>query len=334
MTIRSIPLRGTTRQFSCDTAATPDGACVGTTGARPASRALSHAFAGNHPLAGGVKPDDNRGDVSTLRKESGRDDAEAASTESIDRNATEPVYAQLVRILRRQVADGILRPGDQLPSEAQLCRRYGVSPMTVRRVVNILADQGIVVGEQGRGTFIRPVELGDASFQLQRLQDLVGGDQPATVRLLQASIVAADRQTAQKLNCQPGERLIYMRRLIEAEAGPVCYHVEYLMYDPARPVVEAEIATTSLQGLFGGFGQPLIKHGELHIEAVLLSDDEARLLQAPPPAAGLRIEHLFYAYDERPMSWGWFLCRGDRLRFGSRVGISQDHRAPEGEQPR
>ncbi len=291
---------------------------------------LSRAFAGNHPLAGGVKPDDNRRDVGTFRKTPDRGDVDAPSPESIDRDSDEPVYAQLVRIIRRQVADGVLRPGDQLPSEAQLCRRYGVSPMTVRRVVNILSDQGIVVGEQGRGTFIRPVELGDASFQLQRLQDLVGGDQPASVRLLQATIVGADRKTAEKLGCVPGQRLIYMRRLIEADAGPVCYHVEYLVYDPARPVVEAEIATTSLQGLFGGPGQPLIKHGELSIEAVLLSDDEARLLQAPPPAAGLRIEHLFFAYDERPMSWGWFLCRGDRLRFGSRVGISQEHLAPEG----
>jgi len=261
--------------------------------------------------------------VGTPRKFSDRE-RDDASVEAIDRGSTEPVYAQLVRILRRQVADGVLRPGDQLPSEAQLCRRYGVSPMTVRRVVNILADQGVVVGEQGRGIFIRAVELGDASFQLQRLQDLVGGDEPATVRLLQASIAAADAATADKLGLQVGERVIFMRRLVESAAGPVCYHVEYLVYDPARPVVEAEIATTSLQGLFGGRGQALIKHGELSIEAVLLNAEEARLLQTAAPAAGLRIEHLFYAYDERPMSWGWFLCRGDRLRFGSRVGLGHE----------
>lgn len=285
-------------------------------------------------MASAIEPDDNGCTVGAPRKATNPDPLEGSAPETIDRDSTEPVYAQLVRILRRQVADGVLRPGDQLPSEAQLCRRYSVSPMTVRRVINILADQGIVVGEQGRGTFIRPVELADASFQLQRLQELVGGDEPATVRLLQASIVAADCDTAQRLNRPVGERVIYMRRLIEGDSGPMCYHVEYLVYDPSRPVVEAEIATTSLQGLFGGPGQPLIKHGELHIEAVLLSDDEARMLQAQAPAAGLRIEHLFYGYDERPLSWGWFLCRGDRLRFGSRVGISQERLSPEGESRR
>ncbi len=86
--------------------------------------------------------------------------------ETIDRDSYEPAYAQLVRILRGQIASGQFRPGDRLPSEAQLCERYGVSPMTVRRVINILADQGVVVGEQGRGTFVKALELGTASFHL------------------------------------------------------------------------------------------------------------------------------------------------------------------------
>lgn len=62
--------------------------------------------------------------------------------EKIDREAYEPAYAQLANILRRQIAEGAYRPGDQLPSEAQLCRLYGISPMTVRRSINLLADQG------------------------------------------------------------------------------------------------------------------------------------------------------------------------------------------------
>ena len=74
---------------------------------------------------------------------------------SIDRGSYEPAYVQLVNSLRHSMAAGLLRPGDQLPSEAQLCSRYEVSPMTVRRAINILVDQGIVVTEQGRGTFVR-----------------------------------------------------------------------------------------------------------------------------------------------------------------------------------
>ena len=88
-------------------------------------------------------------------------------TASIDRKAHEPAYSQLANILSHSMATGILRPGDQLPSEAQLCERYDVSPMTVRRAINLLVDQGFVVAEQGRGTFVKPVAMGAATFQLR-----------------------------------------------------------------------------------------------------------------------------------------------------------------------
>ena len=241
--------------------------------------------------------------------------------EGINRNAFEPVYAQLVNILRRQVANGVLRAGDQLPSEAQLCRRYRVSPMTVRRAINILVDQGVVVAEQGRGTFIRPVELTAASFHLQRLQEFFGDGQRPAVKLLEARIVAADERVARHLPVAVGQRVVHLRRLILTDQTPAFYHAEYLIYDPARPIVEAEMAVTSLQGLFGGASSTLLKHGDLSVETTLLTDEEAGLLQTTPPAAAFRIEHLFFDFDDRPISWGWFICRGDRLRFTSSIGV-------------
>lgn len=255
--------------------------------------------------------------------ETGKVEFSGGRPEAIDRESFEPIYAQLVGILRRQVASGVLRPGDQLPSEAQLCRRYQVSPMTVRRAINILVDQGVVVAEQGRGTFIRPVELGTASFQLQRLQDLFDDELHTTVKLLQARIVAADERTAHKLQLAPGGRVIYIRRLILARAEPTLCHVEYLVYDPTRPVVEAEMDVTSLRGLFGGAGATVMKHGDLSVEATLLTEEEADWLQATRPAAAFRIEHLFYDFDDQPVSWGWFICRSDRLRFTSHIGVRE-----------
>jgi DNA-binding GntR family transcriptional regulator len=240
--------------------------------------------------------------------------------DNIDRNSYEPAYAQLVRLLGGQVAAGLLLPGDRLPSEAQLCRRYHVSPMTVRRAINILADQGVVSAEQGRGTFVRPVELGSASFHLQQLQELFADKENTTVRLLQACIVAADERTARQLQLAPGQRTIFIRRLILAGSQPAFYHCEHLVYDPGRPVVEAEMGVTALQGLFGGTGETVLKRGELSIEATLLTDEDAELLLAAAPMAGFRIEHVFFDFDDRPISWGWFICRSDRLRFASSIG--------------
>ena len=242
-------------------------------------------------------------------------------SDTIDRNSYEPAYAQLARILREQIAAGTFRPGDRLPSESQLCERYGVSPMTVRRVINILADQGVVVAEQGRGTFVKPLELATATFDLGRLQRLFRDKEQATVRLLEARIASADERTAQKMAIQTGERTVYIRRLICQGEDPLMLHREHVIYDPTRPLVEAELEVTALSGLFADSSGMALKWGDLTIDATVLTQEEADVLNAHAGDPALRLEHIFYGFDTKPVSWGWFICPGNHLRFTATVGV-------------
>jgi DNA-binding GntR family transcriptional regulator len=241
----------------------------------------------------------------------------------IDRDAYEPAYIQLANILRSQIANGVLRPGDQLPSEAQLCHRYGISPMTVRRSINLLADQGVVSTAQGRGTFVKALELGTASFDLQELQELFSQGSANSIKLLDVRVVSADERTARKLGLQIGAPAIYIRRLFTRDNLPFFYHRAYLVYDPTRAIVEAEMDVTSLHGLFTNGSNSLLKCGYLSIEATLMNEEEAKLMIKSLPAAAFYLEHVFYGFDNRPISWGWFIIPSERLLFTAKVGI--DH---------
>jgi len=240
---------------------------------------------------------------------------------TIDRSSYEPAYAQLVRILLAQVAAGEFRPGDRLPSEAQLCERYGVSPMTVRRVVNILADRGVVIAEQGRGTFVKPLELSTATFDLDRLQQLFRNEGRSRVKLSEVRITSATERTARKLAIEVGDRIVYIRRLIFQGEEPVLLHREHVIYDPTRPLIEAEMEVTALSGLFSGGGESHLKRGDLTIDATVLTEGEAALLHSEVGVPAFRLEHIFYDFDDRPISWGWFICTGDRLRFTATIGV-------------
>ncbi len=242
------------------------------------------------------------------------------SATTIDRSSYEPAYAQLVRILLSQIAAGVFRPGDRLPSEAQLCERYGVSPMTVRRVINILVDQGVVIAEQGRGTFVKPLELGTATFDLNQLQQLFREGQ-STVKLLEARITSATERTAGKLAITVGDRTVFIRRLILQSENPMLLHREYVIYDPTRPLIEAEMEVTALRGLFSEGGGSDLKWGDLSVEATVLTGEEAALLHSKGGVPAFRLEHIFYDFDDRPVSWGWFVCSGDRLRFTATIGL-------------
>ena len=239
----------------------------------------------------------------------------------VDRNSPEPAYAQLANILRCQIAEGFYRPGDQLPSEAQLCRRYGISPMTVRRSINYLSDQGVVNTEQGRGTFVRPLEMSSATFDLHELSDLFDDKADTQIKLLDVRVVLADERTARKLNLAVGDPTIYIRRLLTQEGQPIFYHRAYLVYDPKRPIVEAEMDVTSLRGLFSEVDHSLLKRGLITIETALMNEEEAKILKTTLPAAAFYLEHLFYDFEDQPISWGWFIFRSDHLRFTTHLGI-------------
>ena len=245
-------------------------------------------------------------------------------TASIDRDSYTPAYAQVASILQQSMAKGNLRPGDQLPSEAQICNHFDVSPMTVRRAINSLIDQGIVVAKQGRGTFVKQIAIGEATFHLLELQNLFSNQNNTTVQILEASILKADQRTARKLDIQIGERTVFIRRIINQDGVPILYHREHLIYDLTRPIVESELEVTALQHLFSGTGGSIMKHGDIRIDPTLVTEEEANFLRVQLPMATFCLQHVFYDFDNKPLSWGRFIGRPDILNFNTQVGILAD----------
>lgn len=243
--------------------------------------------------------------------------------QTINRDFLDPPYVQLANILRNQVAEGFFPPGGRLPSESELCKRYHVSHMTVRRTIKLLSDQGVVETFQGRGTFVKGMRLKSGTFKLRELDDLFRDDGRTKVKLLEVRVAKADENIVRKLRLRKGDRTIFIKRLLVQDDDPVLYHEEYLIGDPAQPVIESEMEVTSLHGLFAGNGASNLKRGELTIEAVELEKDEAALLKVGDGLAAFCIEHLFFDFEERPVSWGRFICRKDRLKFKTIVGIEK-----------
>ena len=70
-----------------------------------------------------------------------------------------PLYLQLSSLIRRCISSGLLKPGDLLPSEAELCTRFGISRSTVRQALGELEEQGLILRRQGRGSFVAEPKL-------------------------------------------------------------------------------------------------------------------------------------------------------------------------------
>jgi DNA-binding GntR family transcriptional regulator len=250
----------------------------------------------------------------------------SAGSASLDRSSPEPVYSQLARLLRQRIAGGELRAGERVPSVPELSAAFGVASMTVRQAIEQLAQEGAVVRERGRGTFVRSPDLASATFSLDDLRRQLT-DADLQVRILGARSVRATPRVAGKLSVKAGVRVISIKRLLVRAEAPIFYHSEYLIWDPRRPLVEAELGVTSLQGLFSGVGQSGIKNGELALHASAMTKGEADYLSEEAGTLAWVVEHLFYDFDSRPVSWGRFICRAEQLTFHAAIGISEDGRS-------
>jgi DNA-binding GntR family transcriptional regulator len=241
----------------------------------------------------------------------------------IDRQSSDPAYLQLVNILKAGIGQGMYLPGDRLPSESKLCKEYEVSPMTVRRSINALLDQGIVTTVKGSGTYVKVPNFGGVTFNLDQFHALFRDKERTRVKMLEVVINRADDITAKRLGIRTGERTILIRRLLVRDGDPILYHREHLIYDPRLPSVEAELEVTSLHGLFVGTRKSKFKRGDLMIKAAVLSKEEADLLNTLPMQPAFHLEHVFYDFKNKPVSWGRFTCHGDRLTFTASVGLSE-----------
>jgi DNA-binding GntR family transcriptional regulator len=246
----------------------------------------------------------------------------APASRDTTRHPYEPAYLLIADTIADQIAAGVYRAGQQLPTEPQLRARFGVSPMTVRRAINILLDRGLVTTTRGKGTFVRPLDMGGAVFRLQEITDLWVDDATVDVLLLEARIAPAQAQVANMLQLAVEDPIVYMRRLVKRKEVTLIYQQEHVVYDEHRPLVEAQLQITSLEGLFSSAQGEGMLSGRLSIQAVSLDGETAGFLGVAEGSPAFCLESLFRDFDGKPVSWGRFLCRADQFRLTTNIGAT------------
>ncbi len=227
-----------------------------------------------------------------------------------------PLYAQLSDALIHHIQSRDLKPGDSIPSEAELTRHYGISRMTVRLAMQRLATEGLIRKVQGKGTFVAAPKISAALRGARTLEESFA-DQGIILsnHLLQASIDFPNRLFLNEMQLPPGSRAFKIRRLKKWNETPVGIEIRNIPIDVAGRFSSEEIETMPTMELLNRHPDLQIHHVNYRIVSSVLMEREAEILQAPAGSAVLVQFMTHFNYEKRPVAAGRLTFLGERVEI-------------------
>jgi GntR family transcriptional regulator len=134
----------------------------------------------------------------------------------------QPLWRQIRALIVHDIEAGAWKPGEAIPSELELAARFGVAQGTVRRAIDALADENLVVRRQGKGTYVATHTEEKVSLpRFLRIRRDDGVDEYPGSRLIDVRRGKAGIEAARLLDLKPGESVLLVRRLLEFGGAPV-----------------------------------------------------------------------------------------------------------------
>ncbi|WP_067733866.1 GntR family transcriptional regulator [Novosphingobium naphthalenivorans] len=222
-----------------------------------------------------------------------------------------PLYLQLARSLREQIHDGVLHPGSALPSERDLCEMAGLSRVTVRKGIEQLIDEGVLVRRQGSGTFVtQRIEAPGARLSSFSDDTRSRGEDPGVVWINRALAQPTEEEAA-VLGISPDASVVRLSRVRLAGGEPLAIENAVV---PAEFLPDIGRLGDSLYKALEEYGHRPAS-GTQRVRASLATPTEAGILCIGQNTEVLRIERTTRTSEGRVVEFTRSVYRGDRYEF-------------------
>jgi GntR family transcriptional regulator len=217
--------------------------------------------------------------------------------------AFSPLYQQIKALLVMALDAGEWKPGEAIPSEIELAARFQVSQGTVRKAVDELAAENLLLRRQGKGTFVATHLEPRVRFRFLRLAPNEGAPEPAQSKVLDCRRLRAAADVARALEIKSGDPVVAIRRLLSFSNTPTVIDDIYLPGALFKGLTADLLNDYSgpLYGLFESeFGINMVR-AEEKIRAVAAPDDVALALGLASSIPLLCVERISFTYGNRPV---------------------------------
>ncbi|QJT11162.1 phosphonate metabolism transcriptional regulator PhnF [Oceanidesulfovibrio marinus] len=235
----------------------------------------------------------------------------------VERESGLPLWRQVHGILLKEIKGGVYRPGESLPSESSLSRRFRVARHTIRRALKSLQDEGVVCTKRGRGSVIQ-----DETKTAVRSLRSQPGQRPAVHHhrngqnhFLHGGVVPATGVVAARLRIPPFAPVIHIEACGESLGKRLYINSQYFPAEDMAGIMEAYQETRSMAQSYQKIGVHECIRLESRISTCGADAEEARELGLSPGYPMLVIEYVNVDTDGRPIEYGRTRFAGDRIEL-------------------
>lgn len=231
-----------------------------------------------------------------------------------------PLYAQVKTLMLQRLIAGEWRPGEVLPSEFQLADRFGVSQGTVRKALDELAADNVVVRRQGRGTFVAAHDQHRALFHFFHLVGRDGVRRLPDSRLVSVRKGLAGRLEANCLAIGRGAPVIRIRRVRSLDGLPAIAETIAVPQVLFPDLADMREVPNTLYDLYERRYGVTIARAVERLSAVAADERDAKLLETAAGTPLLQIDRIALALDGNPVEWRVSRCVTATHRYQVELG--------------
>lgn len=233
---------------------------------------------------------------------------------AVNRTIDVPLYAQIREALREDLAK--MEPGQAIPPEPDLQTRFEVSRITVRRAIDELVTEGLLIRQQGRGTFVQRLKLThELNMITSWTEQLLAAGYASRTLHLETEEIEPPKRIASYLALGSQDQVFALRRLRLVSEEPLTLMLNYL---PSRLVPGLSEKVTQRESLYETLEKDygLIASRAIDmVETRTATDEEAKRLRIEHWAPLLCVTRVSYLEDGRPLEVGLAISRGDRYQY-------------------
>lgn len=214
-----------------------------------------------------------------------------------------PLYQQIKALITQSLQSGEWKPGEMIPSEVELANRYKVSQGTVRKAIDELAADNLVMRRQGKGTFVSTHHEARAHIRFLRLRPDEGQPHYPESRFLEVKRLRAPADVARLLDMKSGDATVYIKRLQSFDGIPTIVEELWLPGLLFKGLTAERLSEYKgpMYGLFESeFGTRMIRADE-KVRAVLAGAEDAALLHVDAGTPLLSAERVSFTYGDKPV---------------------------------